>query len=122
MLTDEEIKAKVRAAFSPLRCVAEIWDHKAKLRFRVFDSKDNGIINMPSIVLREVRDEKQLKQVLQGARSRVEAKGFVLGSNGLVKTFEKSFEPLTASATAACPALFQWVLSSATLSSSPSRR
>jgi hypothetical protein len=57
MLTDEEIKKiKVRLedAFNPLRCVAEVWDYKQKLRFKVFDHNDQGIIEMPEIVLRDL--------------------------------------------------------------------
>lgn len=78
MLTNDEIVARVRSAFSPLRCAAEIRDHNAKLRFRVFDDKDNGIFRMPAIMLNEIRDEKQLEQVLQGVRSRLLGKGFAL--------------------------------------------
>jgi hypothetical protein len=81
MLTDEEIKKiKVRLedAFNPLRCVAEVWDYKQKLRFKVFDHNDQGIIEMPEIVLRDLSDESRLQDVIRDARAQVQAKGFVL--------------------------------------------
>jgi len=40
MLSNEEICSRVEMAFSPYRCVAEIWDYGQKLRFRVFGSTD----------------------------------------------------------------------------------
>jgi hypothetical protein len=78
ILTDEEIIARVENAFSPLRCVAQIWDYSSKLRFKVFDSNDDGIHEMPKIALRDIRDERHLEQVLQEVRLRILDKGFVL--------------------------------------------
>ena len=77
-LSDDEIRRAVEAAFRPLRCVAEVWDYNQKLRFRVFDSSDRGVLKMPSLVLRELRDKSNLRSVLSAARSTVEEKGFRL--------------------------------------------
>jgi hypothetical protein len=77
LLTDEQIAARAETAFLPLRCVAEIRDGR-KLRFTVFNSKDKRILSMRTVVLSDVRDENHLAQVLQIARSRIRAKGFVL--------------------------------------------
>ena len=68
----------MRNAFPPLRCTAEIRDDEKKLRFRVFDSNDKGVIRMENLVLDDVRDEIQLEQILQQVRFRLEAKGFEL--------------------------------------------
>gem|GEM_PF-2040712 len=78
MRTNEEIKAIVETAFKPLRCVAEVWDYDQKLRFRVFDEKDRGIVRLPSLVLRNLRDESQLRDVLSVVRERVQERGFHL--------------------------------------------
>ncbi|MGB5196444.1 MAG: DUF1652 domain-containing protein [Candidatus Deferrimicrobium sp.] len=76
MRTDDEIKAIVEAAFRPLRCVAEVRDYSSKLRFKVFDDKDRGIVEVTDLVLRNLRDESQLRNVLVGVRQRVVEKGF----------------------------------------------
>ena len=78
MRTNEEIRRAVELAFKPLRCVAEVWDYEEKLRFRVFDQQDRGIVVMPDLVLRNLRDESQLRDVLSAAREVVEEKGFRL--------------------------------------------
>jgi hypothetical protein len=81
MLTDQDITkitARVESAFAPLRCVAEVWDYKEKLRFKIFDDEDNGIIEVPQIALRDVSDERHLDTMLQKTRGLVHAKGFVL--------------------------------------------
>lgn len=77
-LSDDEIKIAVEAAFRPLRCVAEVWDYEQKLRFRVFDSNDRGVLTVPSLVLRDLRDRSNLRSVLSTARLTVEEKGFRL--------------------------------------------
>ncbi len=76
--SNDEIKIAVEATFRPLRCVAEVWDYDQKLRFRVFDSNDRGVLRVPSLVLRELRDKSNLKSVLSAARATVEEKGFRL--------------------------------------------
>lgn len=76
--TNDEIKAIVEAAFKPLRCVSEVWDYDYRLRFRVFNEQDRGIVEVPDLVLRNLRDESQLRDVLTAARQRVTEKGFCL--------------------------------------------
>jgi hypothetical protein len=78
MRTNEEIRRVVELAFKPLRCVAEVWDYDHKLRFRVFDPQDRGIVVMPDLVLRNLRDEDQFRDALNAAREAVEEKGFRL--------------------------------------------
>ncbi len=78
MLANDEIKKMVEGAFIPLRCVAEIWDYGAKLRFKVFDQKGEGVIVMPEAILKNIRGEKQLRELLSQARERVQQKGFLL--------------------------------------------
>lgn len=76
MRTDDEIKVIVEAAFRPLRCIAEVWGYDSKLRFKVFDDKDRGIVEVSAFVLRNLRDEAQLRDVLAGVRQRVVEKGY----------------------------------------------
>lgn len=78
MRTNDEIKSIVENAFLPLRCGAEIWDHKNNLRFRVFGSNDQGVIDYPKLVLDQVRSDVSLSSILRQVRERVEAKGFAL--------------------------------------------
>jgi len=69
---------KIEGAFRPLRCVAEIWDYNEKLRFKVFDKNNKGIVERPRIILREIRDKKMLEMLLQSVRYIIERKGFKL--------------------------------------------
>lgn len=83
MLTDEQIKECIENAFSPLKCVAEIWDYEHRIRFKIFDARDNCILEMPELILGSVRDEAQLRMVLLAARERVEKRGITLSNDCL---------------------------------------
>lgn len=78
MLTNEEIKSAVEAAFRPLRTVAEIWDYETKLRFKVFNDNDEGIIENPNTPLRFLREKRELFQLISSVRTAIENKGFSL--------------------------------------------
>jgi hypothetical protein len=75
MRTNDEIKTIVEVAFRPLRCVAEVWDYDYRLRFRVFDEKGQGVVEVPDLVLRNLRDDTQLRDVPADVRERVIEKG-----------------------------------------------
>lgn len=77
-LSNDEILGAVESAFRPLRCVAEVWDYEQKLRFKVFDQNDRGVVEVLGLVLHDVRDKSNLKSVLAQARAEVEEKGFHL--------------------------------------------
>jgi hypothetical protein len=77
LLTDEQITARAESAFLPLRCAAEIKDGRT-LRLTVFNAKEERILSMRGIMLNSVRNEAQLTQMLQLARSRIRARGFSL--------------------------------------------
>ncbi|KAF0214413.1 MAG: hypothetical protein FD174_4357 [Geobacteraceae bacterium] len=40
---DENLNA-VEIAFRPLCCVTEVWGYEQKLRFKVFDCADRGVV------------------------------------------------------------------------------
>jgi hypothetical protein len=78
MLTDEEvaeIKQRISNSFKPLRCVVEIWDYKTKLRFEVFDKRDNGIFENSSVVLSTLKDDQILEAIIEQAKYAMKAKG-----------------------------------------------
>jgi hypothetical protein len=74
----EEIRLRVESAFKPFRCVAEIWDYKDKLRFKVFDKNGKGIVEMPKVSLDGLSVGGSLDDVIQGVRREITAKGFIL--------------------------------------------
>jgi hypothetical protein len=81
MMTDEQIaiaKARLEAAFRPLVCKAEDWDHKYRMRFKVLDGNGAVILEMPEILQRDVVDASRLGDVIEQARLVVQAKGYVL--------------------------------------------
>jgi hypothetical protein len=80
MLSENEIeavKAIVQGAFTPLRCVAEVFDYDQKLRFRVFNEKENGVLRTeePSLILQAPLNKSKLRDVLTFAREQIVAKG-----------------------------------------------
>jgi len=75
MLTDEEIasvKATVEGAFTPFRCVAEAWDSKEKLRFKVLDHYGYGIVEVPEVAESTIRNENLLQSVIDNARTLIQ--------------------------------------------------
>jgi hypothetical protein len=79
MMTDQQIVSAVQAAFSPLRCTAEIWDYGKKLRLRVFDANDKIIITYPKQVLDAIRNVESLRAFLEMVRAQVQGEGHKLG-------------------------------------------
>jgi hypothetical protein len=81
VLADDQIEAirlRVEGAFRPLHCVAEIWDYKDKLRFKVFDKDNKGIVEMPDVSLDSLDSAGTLEELIQGVRREVQSKGFAL--------------------------------------------
>lgn len=72
MLSNEEICSRIQVAFSPYRCVAEVWDYGQKLRFRVFNSTDEPLITMEEVALSSIRKVSTLEPLLVSVRLRVE--------------------------------------------------
>ena len=72
MLTNEQIRSQVEAAFSPYRCVAEICDYDRKLSFRVFNSSDLPLVTVKELVLASVRDASALELFLTSVSLRIE--------------------------------------------------
>lgn len=75
MLSNEEIRSRVESAFSPYRCVAEIWNYDKQLRFRVFNSEETPLVTMEELVLSSVREPSALESKLASVRSRIEDRG-----------------------------------------------
>jgi len=78
MLTRKQINQKIRGAFLPFRCDVQFADYDAKLHFKVFDHSRNGIVEMSSIPVRQVQDERSLWDILSHVRQVVEDKGYAL--------------------------------------------
>lgn len=78
MLNDKEVESTVENAFKPLRCVAEVWDYGAKLRFRVYSPSGEAILKMDSALERDFRDRARLAKILDDTRMLIVEKGFTL--------------------------------------------
>lgn len=76
--TKEEVLAAIETAFSPLRCVAEIWDYDKKIRFRVFGPHDEVLVTCPAEIISQLKDDMALTAIIMGVRYRIESKGFSL--------------------------------------------
>lgn len=81
MLADDEIEKiqlRLEGAFKPLRCVVEIWDYKDKLRFKVFDKNNKGILEMPNVSLDSLSSAGDLEDLIQSVTQEITAKRFTL--------------------------------------------
>lgn len=65
----------IESAFAPLRCVAEAWDYKAKVKFRVYDSSDAEVITVPEVLPATFSKEKNLESEIQSWRREVIRRG-----------------------------------------------
>jgi hypothetical protein len=74
MLTNEQIKAKMERAFQPNRCVAEIHDYNRQLSFKVFAPDGAGLLEVPNLLLSNLRDERLLDAWLDDVRAQIASK------------------------------------------------
>ncbi len=74
----EKIRTIVEGAFSPLTCVAEIWDYGSQLRFRVSDANCDDIHTSEGIWLENINNENDLQQLIRQVRKFIQEKGFIL--------------------------------------------
>lgn len=74
----DEVIASIRSAFLPLRCGIEVFDYEQKIRFRVFDDRDNVVLAVPEVKLSLARSPTDFSDFLREARKLVEEKGYTL--------------------------------------------
>ena len=77
-LTVEEASEKISKAFAPLRCVAEPWDYRSKVRFRVFDANDEPLVSMEDLTKAQATDPRRLESAIAHARSNLTLRGYSL--------------------------------------------
>ena len=76
----EAVVHSIETAFSPLRCVVEVFDYEHRLRFRVFDQKDEAVLTMSEALMRRLQDSGGFKTIISECRAQVEHKGYKLDS------------------------------------------
>jgi hypothetical protein len=69
-----EIKAKIDDAFKPLHCRAQVYDYGQKFRFKILDRDRDTAFELSDIPVRELVDESYLTEIIQTAKSRIEAR------------------------------------------------
>jgi hypothetical protein len=80
MLTDKEITNITQEAFSPLNCVAEIWDYDTKLRFKVFNDEGECVVELSQAILSTMRNKSNLQMLLSEFRAKVIKKSYTLNN------------------------------------------
>jgi len=73
----KKIKARLEGAFRPLHSVAEVWDYEQKLRLKVFDQNDQGVVQISKSVPRHLSDQ-DIQDIIEQVRAQLQAKGFIL--------------------------------------------
>ena len=77
-LTDEEIKAVIKQAFKPFRCVVEILPDR-QMRFQVLNkTKPTPIYTEPGIPIEVLREDSDLRELLRSVRRLLEKRGHQL--------------------------------------------
>ena len=71
LMTNEEIRSVIEAAFVDKRCAVEIFDYDQKIRFRVFDKADQPIFSVTDIVIDSVRNREDLDRLLARTHLRI---------------------------------------------------
>ena len=77
MLTIEavtKIKGQIETTFQPLPCRVWLYDLGEKLRFKILDLDYDTAFESPELRLRDLTNERQLFNVIEEAKSRVDAR------------------------------------------------
>jgi hypothetical protein len=77
-LEPNEVVEAIENAFSPLECRVELFDHRNRLGFCVFDTDGTLILPLSNWVARLVRKPDRLRSRINVLRQRVEAEGYTL--------------------------------------------
>ncbi len=77
-LEPNEIVEAIENAFSPLECRVELFDHRNRSGFTVFDTDGTLILPLSSWLARLVRKPDSLRTRINVLRKRVEAEGYTL--------------------------------------------
>jgi hypothetical protein len=78
MLTDDEIKGLIRAAFRPLRCIIEILPDQ-QVRFQVIKQRHpTPIYTVHGIPIEVLREDDDLRGLLHSVRLLLEERGYRL--------------------------------------------
>ena len=78
LLSDDEIKAVIKHAFKPFRCVVEILPDR-QMRFQVIKQKrTTPIYTEPGIPIEVLRKESDLRELLRSVRLLLEKRGYGL--------------------------------------------
>ena len=75
LLSDDEIKAVIKHAFKPFRCVVEILPDR-QMRFQVIKQKrTTPIYTEPGIPIKTLREDSDLRELLRRVRVLLERRG-----------------------------------------------
>ena len=75
-LTLEAAIKEIEAAFKPLKCVVEVFDHEQKIRWRVFDGDGKPLLTMKAAMVWEVRNSNLLDPIVSACRTKLEQQGY----------------------------------------------
>lgn len=75
-LTLEAAIKEIEAAFKPLKCVVEVFDHEQKIRWRVFDADGKPLLTMETARIWEVRNSNLLGPIVSACRTKLEQQGY----------------------------------------------
>lgn len=71
-------KEAIQSAFLPFRCSVEDIENGNRVRFRVFDEKENPLLSVDALTRRICDAKRSFRSIIGVARARLERRGFHL--------------------------------------------
>ena len=69
-----EIKAKIDDAFKGLHCRTQVYDYGQKFRFKILDQDHDTAFEISDVPVRDLADDSYLTEIIQAAKSHIEAR------------------------------------------------
>lgn len=71
-----DIVKVLQDAFLPYKCGAEIWDYNKRIKFAVYDDKNNKIFDIPDMLLSEINTESKLNFMINNCKKTIKKNGY----------------------------------------------
>lgn len=67
----ERIKQKLETEFSPLRCDVEFFDFENRMRFSIFNKKNEPIITIPEVIIGMKFNDTSLDSIIRRTKKEI---------------------------------------------------
>ncbi len=75
-MKDHEIVKILSEAFLPYKCEIELWDYRKRIRLSVYDKDENQILNIPELLVSDVKTQAERHVTITNYKKFIESKGY----------------------------------------------